>query len=81
MPHYAHPDFDLDLCHEVIEQIIHKTALDQNKARELGVTITTSIGFLCSAFENHFVEEVDAKIGNDLYAVRVYLSRDNQIIL
>ena len=81
VPHYPHPEFDLELCHEVIQQIIHKTVLSESGAQELGAAITTSIGFLCSAFEYRFVDEIDAKIGNDLYAVHVYLSRDNQISL
>jgi hypothetical protein len=75
---YSPPEFDIELCSEVIEQIRHKTAMGENEARTLGVAITTSIGHICSAFECGFIDEIDARVGNGDYAIRVYMSKDNQ---
>ena len=52
--------------------------MDENEARTLGVAITTNIGHICSAFEYGFIDEIDARVGNGDYAVRVYMSKDNQ---
>jgi hypothetical protein len=72
------PEFDIGLCSEVIEQIRHKTEMDESEARALGVTITRSIGHICSAFEYGFIDEIDARVGNGDYAIRVYMSKYNQ---
>lgn len=75
---YTPPEFDIELCYEVVERITVKTTMDQDDACRLGVNITTSIGFICSAFEYGFVNEINARIGSNDYAIRVFMSKDNQ---
>lgn len=78
-PCFPHPEFDVELSREVVERIHHKNpGIDSDKARELAVTITTITGFLCSAFEHHFIDEMDALVGSPEYSLRVFMSRNGK---
>lgn len=73
---FAPAEFEPDLCDEIIERIIYKNPdIDHQRAQDLAVIITTSTGFLCSAFEYGFVDEIDALVGTPAYTLRVFMSR------
>ncbi len=77
-PHFSVPEFDVRLCGAVYSSIAEKTSLDERTGRELAHHITESIGYLCSAVEHGFIQEVDARVGSDQYGVRVFLQRRDQ---
>lgn len=75
------PEFDSDLCREIVEQIEHKSYLISPDSNKLAKSITEKIGWLCVAFEYHFYDEIDDYAGDDNYGIRVFLSRINPIEL
>ena len=74
---YPPPEFDVDLCRELLEQIGCKSSLTSPESNQLAKSITEKIGWYCVAFEYGFIDEIDDYIGDDNYGIRVYLSRKN----
>lgn len=76
---YHPPEFDPELQAELFERIQYKSPnTSPDAARILSTGITWYVGYLCSAFEEGFVREIDALVGNEDYRLRVFMSRDNQ---
>jgi hypothetical protein len=70
------PEYDIDFYNALVDRVREKSSLDDQASIELATKIAVCVGFLCSAFEEGFIERVDTKIGNESYSLRVYLMPD-----
>lgn len=77
--HYHPPEFEVELRDEIFLCIVQKTNADSERAMEWSNNITKAIGYISSAFEDGFINEIDARVGNDVYGVRVYLRREESV--
>lgn len=74
---YHPPEFDVELCEELVEQIKYKNPDPTDaRVREIAVGITCCIGNLVEAFDAGFINEIDVLIGPKEYQLRVFMSRD-----
>lgn len=74
---YHPPEFDVDLCQELVEQIRNKNQDPTDaRVREVAVGITWFVCNLVEVFDAGFINEIDVLIGPEEYQLRVFMSRD-----